>query len=283
MPAPYVRKRERARNRNGRWRKKRSDTGKKRFSLAVHRYGWIPQLPDLRDKDHAFSIQENLVLPPLVDLRDQDSPIEDQGQLGSCTSFATGAAIRFGRRKEGLSDFVTSHLFLYYNSRSFFSKGTDSGATIRDAIKAAANQGDCPETDWPYDISQFANRPPRQAYIDAKTDRALKYQSVQQNITVMKNCLAQGLPFVIGISVYESFESQTVEQTGMVPLPKNSEQLLGGHALLVVGYRDSNLTFIVRNSWSSSWGDSGYCYLPYAYLMDENLSSDFWVIQAVGK
>jgi|SRR5579872_1974688 len=282
MPTPYVRKRERARNRNGRWRKKRSDSGRKRKNnLATHRYGWNPQLPDRRD--HKFSMRADLALPPLVDLRDQDSPIEDQGQLGSCTSFATGAAIRFGRRKEGLPDFVTSHLFLYYNSRSWYSKGTDSGATIRDAVKAAANQGDCPETDWPYLIDQFAVKPPARAYLDAKTDRALKYQAIPQNLTAMKNCLAQGLPFVIGISVYESFESDTVAQTGMVPLPKNNEQLLGGHALLCLGFRDKDLQFIVRNSWGSGFGDGGYVYLPYAYLLDSGLSSDFWVIQTVGK
>jgi len=249
--------------------------------LAKHGLGY---LPDIRDKrDHAFRVAEDLVLPPMIDLRNQDSPIEDQGQLGSCTSFATGAAIRFDRRRQGLSDFVTSHLFLYYNSRPFFSKGTDSGATIRDAMKAAARLGDCQETDWPYDINQFAVRPSMSAYTDALQDRAIKYQRIPQNLQQMKNCLVQGLPFVIGISVYESFEGQDVEQTGMVPLPKNSEQLLGGHALLAVGYRDSDLQFIVRNSWGSGFGDGGYVYLPYVYLQDSGLASDFWVIQVVGK
>lgn len=243
-------------------------------------YGWNPSLPDRRD--HKFSMLQGLSLPPLVDLRGQDSPIEDQGDLGSCTSFAAGAAFRFDMRKQGLQDFVPSHLFEYYNSRARNQKTVDSGATIRGAIKAVNTYGICPESEWPYDISKFASKPPTQSYKDALQDRALKYQSVAQNITVMKNCLAQGLPFVIGVSVYESFESQAVEQTGMVPLPKNSEQLLGGHALLVVGYRDKDLQFIVRNSWGN-WGDGGYCYLPYAYLLDSGLSSDFWVIQTVGK
>jgi C1A family cysteine protease len=179
--------------------------------------------------------------------------------------------------------FITSHLFLYYNSRPFFSRGVDSGATIRDAIKAAANLGDCAETDWPYDISKFATRPPAQAYTDAMQDRALKYQRIPQNLQQMKNCLAQGLPFVVGVSVYNSFESQQSASTGFIPLPKNSESLQGGHALLVVGYRDSDLHFIVRNSWGTGFGDGGYIYLPYAYLQDEGLSSDFWCIQVVGK
>lgn len=247
--------------------------------MTKHGMGWMPSLPDCRDRK--FSMLEGLTLPTSVDLRDQDCPVEDQGQLGSCTSFATGAAIRFGRRKEGLSDFVTSHLFLYYNSRA--QKSVDSGATIRDAIKAAARQGDCPETEWAYDISQFAIKPPVQAYKDALQDRAIKYQRVSQNLTTMKSCLAQGLPFVIGISVYSSFESQSVAQTGIVPLPKNSEQLLGGHALMVLGYHDSDMHFIVRNSWSSGFGDGGYVYIPYAYLLDANLAGDFWAIQTIGK
>lgn len=248
---------------------------------ATHGYGWKPSLPDHRD--YKFSIRADLTLPPLVDLRDQDSPIEDQGQLGSCTSFAAGAAFRFDLRKQGLQDFVPSHLFEYYNSRAKKEKSVDSGATIRGAIKAVNTYGICPESEWPYDISKFASKPPTQSYKDALQDRALKYQAVSQNITVMKNCLAQGLPFVIGISVYQSFESQAVASTGKVPLPKNNEQLLGGHALLCLGYRDKDLQFIVRNSWGSGFGDGGYVYLPYAYLMDSGLSGDFWVIQTVGK
>ena len=249
--------------------------------MVRHAYGYIPDLPDRRD--HQFRVAGDLALPPMVDLRNQDSPIEDQGSLGSCTSFAVGAAIRFCRRKEGLPDFITSHLFLYYNSRSWINKGVDSGATLRDAVKAAAKYGDCPETDWPYVPYQFALKPSFKAYQDASQDRALKYQRIPQNIQQMKNCLAQGFPFVVGVSVYGSFENQQAESTGFIPLPKNSESLLGGHALLVLGYRDIDLHFIVRNSWGTKFGDGGYIYLPYAYLQDDGLASDFWCIQAVGK
>lgn len=246
----------------------------------MRRYGYIPDLKDRRD--HSFQMAD-IPLPPMVDLRDQDSPIEDQGSLGACTSFATGAAIRLCRRKESLPDFVTSHLFLYYNSRGIFSKGSDSGASIRDAIKAAAKYGDCQETDWPYDISQFAVRPNAQAYQDALQDRALQYMRITQNLNQMKNCLSLGYPFVVGVSVYESFESNQAANTGFIPLPDMNEQLLGGHALLVVGYRDSDWHFIVRNSWGTGFGDKGYIYIPYVYLCNPNLASDFWYIQAVGK
>jgi C1A family cysteine protease len=248
--------------------------------LTKHSYGRNPDLHDDRDLKYSAPIVHLQALPPSVDLRNQDSPIEDQGNLGSCTSFASGAAFRFDLRKQGLSDFVISHLFEYYNSRK--TKGKDDGATTRDSIKAINTYGICPETEWPYNISAFASKPPKRCYTDAKQDRALTYQRVSQNLDQMKGCLASGLPFVIGISVYQSFESQDVASTGIVPLPSQYEAILGGHALLCLGFNDSTQRFTVRNSWGN-WGDSGYIYLPYQYLEDRNLSSDFWVVQTIGK
>lgn len=246
--------------------------------MTTHAYGRLPDLGDFRDK--RFSIQEGLRLPSSVDLRPDCAPIEDQGQLGSCTSFAAGAAIRYARKKQGLADFVTSHLFLYYNSRSKSTKTVDAGATIRDAIKAAAKQGDCAETDWPYDISKFASKPPVQAYNDALKDRAISYLSVAQDGTQMKNCLAQFFPIVVGFTVYSSFESNAVAQSGVVPMPMKSESVLGGHAVLICGFRDDKQQWICRNSWGQ-WGDQGYFYMPYDYLLNRRLSSDFWTIRAM--
>jgi C1A family cysteine protease len=173
-------------------------------------------------------------------------------------------------------------LFEYYNSRTKSEKHSDSGATIRDAIKAINTYGICPETEWPYNIEKFASKPPTKCYKDALQDRALTYQRVSQNLTQMKGCLASGLPFVIGIDVYQSFESQNVANTGVVPMPSQDEQLLGGHALMCIGYNDSTQRFTVRNSWGSGFGDKGYVYLPYQYLEDRNLASDFWAIKTIG-
>jgi len=250
--------------------------------LTKHSYGRNPDRHDDRDHKYSAPIAHLQALPPLVDLRGQDSPIEDQGELGSCTSFASGAAFRFDLRKQGLSDFVISHLFEYYNSRAKSQKHEDSGATIRDAIKALNTYGACPESEWPYNIEAFASKPPARCYTDAKKDRALTYLRVSQNLAQMKACLASGFPFVIGISVYESFESDEVVKTGIVPMPSQDEEFLGGHALLVVGYQDSTQRFTVRNSWGSGFADKGYVYLPYQYLEDRNLASDFWVVQTIG-
>ena len=95
----------------------------------------------------------------------------------------------------------------------------------------------------------------------------------------MKMSLSKANPFVVGIVVYESFESDTVAKSGYVPMPNvTSEAMLGGHAVLCVGYNDIKKVWIMRNSWGTSWGDRGYFYLPYAYLLDNTLTSDLWNI-----
>jgi C1A family cysteine protease len=97
----------------------------------------------------------------------------------------------------------------------------------------------------------------------------------------MKNVLAGNLPFVIGFTVYASFESSSVAATGIVPMPRPREQILGGHAVLVCGYEDSKQLFIVRNSWGTRWGVNGYFYIPYAYFTNPSLVSDLWTISKV--
>ena len=97
----------------------------------------------------------------------------------------------------------------------------------------------------------------------------------------MKACLASGYPFVFGFTVYESFESDAVAQSGHAPMPGPGEKVLGGHAVMAVGYDDSQQWFIIRNSWGTEWGMEGYFTLPYDYLANDNLSDDFWTIRIV--
>ena len=86
---------------------------------------------------------------------------------------------------------------------------------------------------------------------------------------------------MFGFTVYESFESDAVAQTGNMPMPNSAEQVIGGHAVLAVGYDNEDRVFIVRNSWGEGWGDAGYFYMPYAYLLDDNLADDLWTIRVV--
>jgi len=253
--------------------------------MAAHSYGWVPDLPDQRDFMFSAPVENVAALPPKEDLRPEcPKEVYDQGQLGSCTANAIAGALQFEQIKQSLHTFIPSRLFIYYNERVMEGTvGTDSGAQIRDGIKSVGSIGAPPETDWPYAINEFAVKPPTKAYKDAPLGKALQYQRVPQVLTQMKGCLASGYPFVYGFTVYESFESPQVAQTGVVPMPAAGEKVLGGHAVLAVGYDDSSQRFIVRNSWGPGWGMGGYFTVPYAYLTDNNLSDDFWTVRLVAK
>jgi len=240
-------------------------------------YGWIPDLPDKRD--YKFRSYFKLVpLPPKVDLRPQCSPVEQQGTLGSCTAQATVGAMEFleSKRKTDLS-----RLFLYYNTRLIEGTvGYDSGAMIRDAVKSAAETGVCIESLWPYCTLKYKKTPKAKCYINATTHKSTAYLRIE-NFDELKSNLAEGYPVVFGFTVYASFESLAVATTGQMPMPQPNEKVLGGHAVLAVGYDDSTQCLIVRNSWGPTWGDHGYFYMPYAYAQDTDLSSDFWTIREI--
>jgi C1A family cysteine protease len=175
-----------------------------------------------------------------------------------------------------------SRLFIYYNERKI--EGTieeDADAQLHDCIDTLKIYGVCPESDWPYDVTKFAQTPPLTCYSDALKHHVINAYNINNDINSMKNCLASGYPFVVGISIYESFETQEVAKTGIVPMPIQKEECLGGHTVLVCGYDDATHHWILRNSWGTEWGDNGYFYLPYVYLLDSSLCSDLWYISRV--
>ncbi len=246
-------------------------------------YGWIPDRPDMRDHVFAPDPETLTSFPPVVDLHGPlMPPVYDQGQLGSCTANALAAALEFDAAKQHLKVFAPSRLFIYYNERVM--EGTvssDAGAAIRDGVISVNQSGVCDSSVWPYNIAKFAVKPPVVAYQDAKLFHSVLYQRLQQTLSHLLSALAAGYPFVFGFTVYESFESDAVAQTGIVPMPLPHEQIMGGHAVLAVGYNYQTQRFIVRNSWGSGWGMAGYFTIPFAYVLSASLAQDLWVIETV--
>jgi len=252
--------------------------------MPKQRYGIIADTRDARD--YKYKAPLGITLPAAVDLRSLCPEAFDQGDLGSCGPNAAVGAFAIDEKKQGENVTIISRLMLYYVTRALMGTTSyDSGVEIRTLVKALQKTGACPESEYPYNISIFKKKPPKQCYADAR--KAVLYQRVDRDLDQLKGCLADNNTIIIGFSVYESFESNAVAQTGIMPMPTTNsrgritEKLLGGHAVVVVGYDDSRQVWICRNSWSSQWGDQGYFYMPYGYLLDPGLSSDFWTITKV--
>lgn len=258
-----------------------------------HIYGWLCDKPDERDHKKNI-IVSNVILDGTVkrvDLREKCPNVYVQGQLGSCTANAICANYAYVYMKEhNLSaknalDF--SRLFVYWYERDM--EGTvnvDSGAYIRDGIKVVHDNGVPVEEFWKYDIEKFREKPDDNAVQMAQHHVSFEYARIDRDLNQMKQYLLNGNPFVFGFLVYESFESFETTKTGHMKMPKSGEKLLGGHAVMAVGFDDDQKTFIVRNSWGSSWGHKGYFYMPYDYMMGQAESdqspytSDFWAIES---
>lgn len=238
-------------------------------------HGWNPDQHDGRDHLYMM-IGKPAKLLPSADLRPTMPAVYDQGQLGSCTGNAIAAAVDYAN---GLTGPLPSRLFIYYNERAMeHTIKQDAGAMIRDGIKSVAKLGVCPELEWKYDISKFAQKPPKSAYADALGQKITSYQRIT-SLQSMKTCLSvDRKPFVFGFTVYESFESQAVASSGRLEMPVPGERILGGHAVLCVGYDDDSQRVIVRNSWGVNWGTLGYFTMPYDYITNSKLADDMWAI-----
>jgi hypothetical protein len=255
------------------------------------KYGWIRGLPGDRRFARlslpsypalapAFSLMETGFLPPIV---------WDQIITNACSGHAITAGIMYARAKQGLPFVDFSRLYPYYYAR--VEEGTaasDSGAIIADVVTASQRYGDCPYTDLPTDPALVTVAPTAQATANAVAHKTLNATRVWgaggpglEYHT--KHCISVlGLPVVLGFTVYESFESDEVAQTGIVPMPGPSEKVLGGHAVLAVAYDDATQLLTLRNSWGPNWGQKGYFQAPYAFMFDPNVSDDFHSIQLEG-
>jgi C1A family cysteine protease len=265
--------------------------------------GWIPDRPDIRDytepKKEVRGVLKTLkgkALPASVDLREWCSPVEDQGQLGSCTANAGAGVIEYYERKSFGKHTNASRLFLYKVTRNLMKQKGDTGAYLRTTMGAIVLFGVPPEDYWPYtdDEKKFDQEPPAFCYAFAQSYQAIQYfrhdppgAKADEVLKIVKTYLASGHPSMFGFTVYNSIEQ--AEGTGRIPFPAPKEKVEGGHAIVAVGYDDrmkitnkygkvqTTGALLIRNSWGTPWGEKGYGWLPYEYVL-RGLAEDFWSI-----
>lgn len=238
-----------------------------------------------------------MTLPESVDLRYWCSPIENQESIGSCTAHAGIALLEYFERKASGNHIDASRLFVYKTTRNLLKWTGDRGAFTRKTMAALTLFGAPPEEYWPYDVSKFDEEPPAFCYAFAQNYKALEYykldspgQDPDELLNLIKTNLASGIPSMFGFSVYQSIRSKETELTGKIPFPDIRDSRIGGHAVAAVGYNDNMViknpktgnpeykgAILIRNSWGSGWGDSGYGWLPYEYIL-RGLAVDWWII-----
>lgn len=247
-------------------------------------YGWKPDVPDWRDFQHSVSAKVKLRTLPDKFILPNLPRVFNQGSLGSCVSNAVAGAHIYSQvnRMKDESPILPARLFIYYNTRKL--EGTineDSGSSIRNGVKSIAQWGTCDERCWPYAVTRFKDKPSRDCYLEGLNHQALVYKRVNQKEIDIKATLVDGFPIVFGFAVYTSFEGSKIAKDGILNLPSRKERLVGGHAVLVVGYDDKKKSFLIRNSWGPDWGLEGNFYMPYDYLLNPKFASDFWIIETV--
>lgn len=269
-----------------------------------YKFGWIPDYPDFRDYTETHENMKPLLscmragsdspASSKVDLRKWCSPVENQGNIGSCTANAIAAVVEYFENKSFGKYIDASRLFLYKVTRNLLHFTGDTGAFLKSALGALVLFGMPPEEYWPYDPEHFDDEPNTFCYAFANNYRCISYfrhdppqLSTKEVLESVKKYLASGVPSVFGFSVYQSI--QFANKDGLIPFPSPNEKMLGGHAIAAFGYDDeieisnpinSSVTkgaLLIRNSWGEEWGEAGYGWLPYEYVL-KGIARDFWSV-----
>jgi C1A family cysteine protease len=272
----------------------------------INGMGWLPDYPDFRDYTSEHEEMSDLIspigvkavdlesLPSSVDLRKYCSPVENQGNLGSCTANAAAGVVEYFENRAFGKYLNASRLFIYKATRNFAKLSGDSGAFLRSTMGTLVLFGVPPEDYWPYTdkAPDFDKEPSAFCYAFADNYKGIKYfrhdppnLSQDEALGSVKKSLAAGIPSMFGFTVYNSISQAA--KSGKIPFPCNKETILGGHAIAAVGYDDklviTNTTcgikttgaLLIRNSWGDGWGDKGYGWLPYDYAL-KGAADDFW-------
>jgi len=267
------------------------------MAYRIKGLGWLPDPPDYRDfkadsEERALQMDERVAqmatvapdtfqtragpLPASIDLRAKCSPIEDQGDIGSCTAHSVCGLVEYLQRNLFGEHLEASRLFLYKATRSFLGWSGDTGAFVRSTIKALRLFGVPPEDYYAYDTARFDEEPPAFAYAFAGNYKAIEYYRLD-GLQKLKESLAKGVPFAFGFTCYSSLFTDAVRRSGNIPFPGRGEQQVGGHAIMAVGYDNSKGHLLIRNSWGTGWGDEGYGTFPFEYV-ERGVAQDYWAL-----
>lgn len=244
---------------------------------------WRRQPVDNRDKITRRGVLFTPSELPVKFQLDKEIPIYDQGDLGSCTANSGCACYRYeyAQLKNTFDTFDPSRLYLYYNTRKIEgSTEEDAGAYIRDVFKALNKDGLCEESLFPYYTDRFATEPSPNCYINGKKYQTVRYAAVPQDLNSLKSAVFSGAAISFGFDVYKSFMYGSWTEICPIPNP-SKEQLLGGHAVTIIGWDDNKKAFLIQNSWGSDWKNKGKFYMPYEMVTDNKFCDDFWVIDEI--
>lgn len=266
-------------------------------SFSLPGLGWHRDLPDARD--HVFDGPDALALlkglkrarmarsarPANVDWREYCSLVDHQQNLNSCTAHALIGLVQYFERRASGKITDGSRLFLYKMARRLLHWTGDTGASLRATLRALVRFGLPPEKYWSYDVTRFDDEPDPFLYSFAAEFRSITYVRLDppksdgaRTLQTVKAYLAAGLACMFGFPVFSS-----ASQHAEVPAPTVFDSMCGGQAVVAVGYDDDRKirsakgALLVRNSWGPAWGDGGYGWVPYAYVLDE-LAVDFWTL-----
>ena len=233
---------------------------------------------DKRDIPFKLKVSTPVKLPEEYDLKKSCPPIISQGNLGACGPNQISQNLKFLLKKQKSVVFQPSRLFIYYFSRVLDNSDIreDTGITLRSGLKSISKFGVCNETEWKYNTTDFTKKPNDQVIEKALFyTKNFKYNSVLQTEQNIKEVIYSGFPVLFGLDIYSSFQSSKALKTGIVPFPNTvKEQKLGGHAMSIIGWNKTH--FIVSNTWGKNFGDEGYFYIDYNYILNQDLSNSFW-------
>ena len=249
--------------------------------LPAHRYAGVHDLK--------MNLEQG-ELPAKADLSRLSPEIYAQGDLGSCVSNSLSMAWRMTRLAHndksyvrivvtGYKDMRPSRLYVYFNAKMI--EGTpvrsDTGCTVHGALLGVGKNRTCDEEKWGYEMGNFGVQPSLEAYVNASNHSEMSYNKIIHTLDSLKYSISQGKPVMFGAVIFKSCKTRKVMHSGMIPTPVAVLDMpLGGHCMLIVGYDDEKKLFKIQNSWGKIWGDSGFGYMGYEYILNKNFCGDFW-------